>query len=210
MKNKIFASADGYASDVLPKSDYGYDIVPPAPPEGCFYVYDPKTGALVGMECKKEYDTPIDVILTPTFETPKLEPIKEPVKDVPVDNFVFGATDDTSGFPNWDSLNCDELLKNIQQLKETMTMIRLASPNVYDKNLEYAQSLYEKKCGKSAPVDETPVDIKPTDVTPTGGGTGVTPEPLPPVPAKEPFKFSWWWLVAAGVGLYLLSSKKNG
>lgn len=203
MKNKIFASADGYASDVLP-SDYGYDILPPAPPEGCVYVYDPKTGALLGMECKQEYDTPIDAILTPTFENPKLEPVKEPVKDVPVDNFVFGS--DSGDFPNWDSMGCDELLKNIEQLKETMTMIRLASPNAYEKNLDYAQNLYAEKCGKSAPVDETPVDTPDTPID----GTGVSAEPLPPVAAKEPFKFSWWWLVAAGVGLYLLSNKKNG
>ena len=233
---KIFDSAEGYSSDVLPKSDYGYDILPPnlepldyggydilppAPPEGCVYVYDPKTGALLGMECKQEYDTPIDVLISPTFETPKLEPVKEPVKQEPLDIYVFGA--DLPSFPNWDKLTCDELMKSMEELQNTMATIRTTNYDLYAKNLEYAKELYSQKC-KSAPVDETPIDIKPIDIKPIDikpkdvtpvdvpptDGIGITPEPLPPVAAKEPFKFSWWWLVAAGAGLYLLSSKKNG
>jgi len=217
-----------YSTDVLVKSEYGYDVLPPAPPEGCKYVYDPKTGAVLSMECTSPMDSPIDVFVPPVKDTPMLEPVFEPVKDVPLDVFV-GVKDDVSvtgsTFPMWDTLTCDEILKNIDKIKTDLTMMRLTQEAmaVYDKQLAYAKQVYEAKCQK-APVDVTPIDadilvgtggIKTPVDTPvkTGGGgvpvfVGETPAPVvTPAPVKKPAS-NLWWIAAAVVGIYLITRKK--
>lgn len=193
-----------YSSDVLVKSDYGYDVLPPAPPEGCKYVYSPK-GEILGMECGSPMDTPI------------LEPVFEPVKDIPLDVFV-GVKDNVAvsdGFPMWDTLSCDEILKNIDQIKTSLMTMRLTQEAmaVYDKQLMYAQQVYEAKCQK-APAD-VPMDADVLVGTGegTGGGTpvfvGETPAPVvtpASAPAKKPMNL--WWVAAAVVGIYLITRNK--
>jgi len=187
-----------YSTDVLVKSDYGYDVLPPAPPEGCKYVFD-VTGNVLGLECEKESDTPIDVFVPPVKQS------------------SFG--DD--GFPMWDNLSCDEILKNIDKIKTDLTMMRLTQEAmaVVNKQLAYAQQIYDSKC-KQAPIDadilvgtgtggiKTPVD---TPVE-TGGGVpvfaGETPAPVvtPASTATKPLNI--WWIAAAVVGIYLITRNK--
>jgi hypothetical protein len=142
-------------------------------------------------------------------------------------------------FPNWNTLTCEEIIKYISAIEQEMTYIRVTPDilAIYNKQLDYARTLLSEKCKK--PVDlelglgdtggiKTPVEV-PVDIADTpidaelGTGTTdvvlptdltTTAAPLPPVSGSEPvgkapFKFNWWWAVAAGVGLYLITKSNK-
>lgn len=206
----VLTPKNGYSSDVLPYNEYGYTPPSlPAPPENCVYVFDNMGNAT--LKCS---DAPIDAYVSSPVET----------SPIPSSYASFN-------FPNWNTLTCEEIQKYISAIEQEMTYIRV-TPDIlaiYNKQLDYARILLTEKCKK--PVDlelglgdtggiKTPVEV-PVDIadTPIDAelGTGVkdvvtiqTP-PLPtlsggePVGEKAPFKFNWWWAVAAGVGLYLIT-----
>jgi len=219
VKSDVFGYApikSAYSSDVLPYNEYGYTPNLPAPPENCFYVFDAQGNA--SLKCS---DAPVDVYVSSPVVT---EPL-------PSEYASFQ-------FPNWNTLTCEEIMKYISAIEQEMTYIRV-TPDIlaiYNKQLEYARLLLSEKCKKpvdlelglgdtggiktpvEVPVDiaETPIDAElgtgTTDVIPSP--TLTTNAPLPPVSGSEPvgkapFKFQWWWAVAAGVGLYLITKSNK-
>jgi hypothetical protein len=95
-----------------------------------------------------------DFILNPKESDMILNPPALPVYEV--DN-----TTTTIDFPAWATLSCDEILKAIEKLKFTMTVIRVdeATYNMYLSQIAFGEDTYAKKCtgGIKTPVDETPI-----------------------------------------------------
>ena len=215
--DEVFTPKNGYSSDVLPYNEYEYTPPSlPAPPENCEYVFDNMGNAT--LKCS---DAAQDVY------------VSTPVKTEPL-----ASSYASFNFPNWNTLTCEEIKKYIMAIEQEMTYIRV-TPDVYaiyTKQLDYARTLLSEKCKK--PVDlelglgdtggikdikETILVDVPTPIdAELGTGTGVpvvttgTPvtTPLPPVSGTEPvgqapFKFQWWWAVAAGVGLYLITKSNK-
>lgn len=210
----ILTPKNGYSSDVLPYNEYGDAPMLPAPPENCNYVFDAQGNAT--LKCS---DAPLDVY------------ISSPVQTEPLPSQYASFK-----FPDWNTLNCEEIQKYISAIEQEMTYIRV-TPDIlaiYNKQLDYARTLLTEKCKK--PVDlelglgdtggikppvEVPVDIAETPID-AQLGTGTTDIMLPPVGSaplpsvtgaepvgKAPFKFNWWWAVAAGVGLYLITKSNK-
>ncbi len=213
----VLTPKEGYSSDVLPYNEYGYTPPSlPAPPENCVYVFDNMGNAT--LKCS---DAPIDAY------------VSSPVETAPLPSSYASFN-----FPNWNTLTCEEIQKYIMAIEQEMTYIRV-TPDVYaiyTKQLDYARTLLSEKCKK--PVDlelglgdtggikvikDTLVDVPTPIDAELGTGTGVpvvttetpvTTTPLPPVSGAEPvgqapFKFQWWWAVAAGVGLYLITKSNK-
>ena len=213
----VLTPKNGYSSDVLPYNEYGDTTMLPAPPENCFYVFDAQGGNPT-LKCS---DAPVDAY------------VGSPVVTEPLPSEYASFQ-----FPNWNTLTCEEIIKYISAIEQEMTYIRV-TPDIlaiYNKQLDYARTLLSEKCKK--PVDlelglgdtggiKTPVEV-PVDIADTpidaelGTGTTdvvvpaltTTDAPLPPVSGSEPvgkapFKFQWWWAVAAGVGLYLITKSNK-
>lgn len=203
LKGIRLRSADGAASDITPLPPV---YAPPAPPEGCFYEFD-KMGNIIGMKCS---DNPTDVYVA-GISPAAIEPLPP----------VYAPTT----FPNWDSLTCEQIKDAVYKLKEELTYIRVSQDtyDMYMTQIAYGNSLLSTKCVKSGIDDtigigdtggiKTPIEPLPIESSggggfmgsPVGGGSGSGDGA--PVAGKAPFKFTWWWAVAAGLGLYLLTKK---
>jgi hypothetical protein len=105
-----------------------------------------------GAELWKESELS-DFILNPKESDMILNPPALPVYEV--DN-----TTTTIDFPLWATLSCDEILKAIEKLKYTMTVIRVdeATYNMYLSQIAFGEDTYAKKCtgGIKTPVGEFP------------------------------------------------------
>jgi hypothetical protein len=125
-----------------------------------------------GAELWKESELS-DFILNPKESDMILNPPALPVYEV--DNTIT-----TIDFPSWATLSCDEILKAIEKLKYTMTVIRVdeTTYNMYIDQINLGQSIYDKKC--RATIQECPPGEGMAVVdgvekcVPIGGGGGDT------------------------------------
>jgi hypothetical protein len=80
--------------------------------------------------------------------------------DIVLDPPALGSSEDTAttyDFPLWNTLSCDEILKAIEKLKYTMTVIRVdeVTYNMYLDQIALGEATYAKKCtgGIKTPAD---------------------------------------------------------
>ncbi len=125
----------------------------------------------------------------------------------------------TIDFPRWSMLSCDEILKAIASLQETLTYIKASEAVIqqYYNEIELGKKTYASRCpsGTKDDVPPPPPPPPPSDINlivppsgpifapptgGTGGGGGAKEE-------KE--SYSWLWLVLMAAGVYVLTRKSE-
>ena len=219
VKSDVFAPIkSAYSSDVLPYNEYGDTPNLPAPPENCFYVFDEKGNAT--LKCS---DAPVDVYVSSPVVT---EPLPSEYASFQFPNWNTLTCEEIIKY-------ISAIEQEMTYIRVTPDILA-----IYNKQLDYARTLLSEKCKKPVDLElglgdtggiktpvEVPIDIadSPIDAELGTGTTDVvipsptlttTDAPLPPVSGSEPvgkapFKFQWWWAVAAGVGLYLITKSNK-
>ena len=167
-------------------------------------------------------DTPIPVEPPPP-PPPPIEPAP------PIDTPPPVETTPLPKYPDWNSLNCDELSSSIQVFDRKLSsgLYTPEAANLANNELAKAKSIYiNKGCDVKAPPPppiETPTPtgggtiIKTeTTFTPTfgGGGFGSSPsgggggDEVKEEPKKK--DYSWLWLLLIVGGIYIATRKKKG
>lgn len=119
----------------------------------------------------------------------------------------------TIDFPRWSTLTCDEILKAIASLQETLTYIKASEAVIqqYYNEIELGKKTYTSRCPdgtKDIPPPPPPPDINvivppPAPIfTPPSGGDGGGG-------AEEKETYSWLWLVLMAAGVYVLTRKSK-
>jgi hypothetical protein len=129
-------------------------------------------------------------------------------------------------FPNWDSLDCPTLEKEIMKLEGAMAVIRpsdLAKTELYNNQLASAKTVFITKCNiKTASPAPTPtppppplgIPIIPIGIAPIGGGFGggggggsqEEGQAVVPVVKKEE-NYDWLWLLLGAGFVYYIYKK---
>jgi len=123
----------------------------------------------------------------------------------------------TIDFPRWSSLTCEEILKEITALQETLTYIKASEAVIqkyYDEIALGKRTYDSKNCGVKADVPPPPPPPDKDDIN-----IIVPPPPpfLPPPPSgdgggggsEDKETYSWLWLVLMAAGVYVLTRKSE-
>ena len=126
----------------------------------------------------------------------------------------------TIDFPRWSTMSCDEILKAIADLRETLTFIKAPEPvlqKYYDEIALGEKTYAAKNCAGGV----KPADVPPPPPPKDDINVIVAPPPPPPFfPAPsgdgggggaddEKDKYSWLWLVFMAAGVYVLTRKSS-
>lgn len=127
----------------------------------------------------------------------------------------------TIDFPRWSTLSCDEILKAIADLRETLTFIKAPEPVIqkyYDEIALGEKTYAAKNCTSGIKPPDGPPPPPPPPKDDINVIVAPPPPPFFPAPSgdgggggaeEEKDKYSWLWLVFMAAGVYVLTRKSS-